>query len=66
MIEYIQTIIETEQLKLLERIVHKYGEKGGFTKDELVNRFLKNQSLKLVNDKFQKPGPRGRPKKNKE
>lgn len=66
MIEYITNIIEAEQLKLLEKIVSSYGTKGEFTLEDLVNKFIKDRNTRLVNDKFQTPGTRGRPKKNKD
>ena len=60
---YIENIINIEQLKLLDSIVTKYGTKGNFTKDELINRFLKNRITIETNDKFKVTKRPGRPKK---
>ena len=64
MIEYIEYIIQKEQMKLVERLVALYGKKGNFTEVDIHNRFLKTSNIIIVNDNFIKTSGRGRPKKN--
>ena len=64
MTEYIEYIIQKEQMKLVERLVSLYGEKGNFTELDIHNRFLKTSNITIVNDNFIKTSGRGRPKKS--
>ena len=61
---YIEEILMTEQRKLIKKIVSIYGKKGNFTEVEILNRFLHNPKINIVNDNFIKTSGRGRPKKN--
>ena len=62
--EYIEQIISSEQDKFVDQLVSKYGKLGDFTKEEIYNKFLKqNRNTIVVNDSFKNPGKRGRPKK---
>ena len=61
--EYIEYIITQEQLKLVKLIVSKYGEKGNFNENDIINKFINNRKLIETNDKFQECKKRGRPKK---
>ena len=64
MIEYVQNIIHQEQIKLLEKIVKKYGNKGEFNLELLKNKFLTKDTI-MVDDNFNIPKKRGRPRKIK-
>lgn len=64
MTDYIEYIIQKEQMKLVKKLVNLYGEKGNFTEIEIHNRFLKTSNITIVNDNFIKTSGRGRPKKN--
>jgi hypothetical protein len=62
MIDYIQNIIRTEQINILEKIVEKYGNKGDFNLEQLKKQFL-SSNIVMVDDNFRIPKKRGRPKK---
>ena len=61
--KYIEQIIETEQLFLINKIYDRYGTIGNFTVNDLRSKFIDNKTIKIVNDEFKTPGKRGRPRK---
>jgi hypothetical protein len=63
---YIEEIINKEQIKLATLICKRYGNKGNFNLEDIVNKFLLNKTMLKVNDEFKVPGKRGRPRKTTE
>ena len=62
---YIEHILKKELELFVSLVVDNYGEKGNFTKSDLLNKFIINTDTKTIitNDQFKKSGSRGRPRK---
>lgn len=63
--QYIEHILKKELELFVSLVVDNYGEKGNFTKSDLLNKFIINTDTKTIitNDQFKKSGSRGRPRK---
>ena len=63
--QYIEHILKKELELFVSLVVDNYGEKGNFTKSDLLNKFVTNTNTNTIitNDQFKKSGSRGRPRK---
>ena len=62
--QFVKDYILQKSKDLLYNISYKYGADGNFTYEELIDKFIKNNEIVLVDDNFNKKAKRGRPKKN--
>ena len=61
--EYLNTIIQSEQRKIIRMIIDKFGESENFTYNILVTKFVTFKQVSLVDDNFNVLKKRGRPRK---
>ena len=56
--QYIEHILKKELELFVSLVVDNYGEKGNFTKSDLLNKFIINTDTKTIitNDQFKKSG----------